>query len=107
MSMLTQFLNLFKVEPLVDGNMPFNITTMLNENWDKVDSTMKTLDEEVKDLATSASYLQEEEPTETNPSTVWYAIGSEANFNMGGGIVINNAETSETPPNSEIWFQTT
>ncbi|GAU79501.1 hypothetical protein [Fusibacter sp. 3D3] len=97
MSVLTQFLNLFKAEPIVDGNAVFNITTMLNENWDKVDHAVKTLDGDIKEMASSTTYLQEEEPIAVNPSTVWYSVGSETNFNLGG-VAIYNAKTSETPP---------
>jgi hypothetical protein len=50
------------------------------------------------------SYLQEEEPTNVNPTTLWFAIGSEANFS-GGGVSIQNAETSVTPPETNIWFE--
>lgn len=34
----TQNLALYKKDPVADGNDTFNITTMLNENWDKIDS---------------------------------------------------------------------
>ena len=30
-------LNLYKADPVTDGNDTFNIDTMLNENWDKID----------------------------------------------------------------------
>ncbi|MNB86277.1 hypothetical protein D3C75_332170 [compost metagenome] len=33
----TPNLNLYKVDPATDGNDTFNIDTMLNENWDKID----------------------------------------------------------------------
>ncbi len=107
MSVLTQFLNLFKAEPIVDGNAVFNITTMLNENWDKVDLAVKNLDGDIRQMASTTTYLQEEEPTEVSQSTIWYSIGSETNFNLGGGVAINNAETGETPPESDLWFQLT
>jgi len=35
---------------------------------------------------------------------LWFAIGSEANFS-GGGVSIQNAETSVTPPETNIWFE--
>lgn len=34
----TPNLNLYKKDPIIDGNDTFNITTMLNENWDKIDN---------------------------------------------------------------------
>ncbi len=33
----TPNLNLYKKDPVVDSNDTFNITTMLNDNWDKID----------------------------------------------------------------------
>lgn len=43
MSVLTTFLSLLKKNPTTDGNDTFNIETMLNENWDKVDAGIKTV----------------------------------------------------------------
>lgn len=41
----TTRLNLYKVNPSTDGDMTFNIQTMLNDNWDKIDSEVaKTTD---------------------------------------------------------------
>ncbi len=40
--MLTNFLKLFKADP-ADGNSTFNITTMLNDNWDKLEAFVKKL----------------------------------------------------------------
>jgi hypothetical protein len=37
MSSNTKNLGLYKKDPATDGNDTFNITTMLNENWDKLD----------------------------------------------------------------------
>ncbi|MEK5415264.1 hypothetical protein [Paenibacillus sp. FSL L8-0708] len=40
MSSNTPNLNLLKVNPVTDGNDTFNIDTMLNDNWDKIDTTV-------------------------------------------------------------------
>ena len=37
MSSYTSNLNLLKKDPTTDGNDTFNIKTMLNDNWDKID----------------------------------------------------------------------
>lgn len=37
MTSYTPNLNLLKKDPSTDGNDTFNITTMLNDNWDKID----------------------------------------------------------------------
>ena len=31
-------MNLYKADPVADANKTFNITTMLNDNWDKIDA---------------------------------------------------------------------
>jgi len=50
------------------------------------------------------AYLQEDEPVDVNPTTLWFAIGSEVNFSEGG-VVVENAEVSPTPPSEEnLWF---
>lgn len=43
MSTQTTNLELFKYDPLSDGNQTFNIDTALNDNWDKVDVAVGTL----------------------------------------------------------------
>ncbi|MEC2342985.1 phage tail protein [Paenibacillus barengoltzii] len=40
----TPNLNLLKKDPVADGNETFNIQTMLNENWDKIDAAMGEID---------------------------------------------------------------
>lgn len=40
MSRYTPNLNLFCVDPIADGSNTFNITTMLNNNWDAIDIAM-------------------------------------------------------------------
>lgn len=41
MASFTSFLNLLKKNPATDGKDTFNIETMLNENWDKIDLKVK------------------------------------------------------------------
>ncbi|WP_308531496.1 phage tail protein [uncultured Paenibacillus sp.] len=40
----TPNLNLLKKDPVADGNETFNIQTMLNENWDKIDAAVGEMD---------------------------------------------------------------
>lgn len=42
MSKFTDFLNLFKWDPVEDAEEEFNIEKSLNENWDKIDTKLKT-----------------------------------------------------------------
>ena len=41
MSKFTDFLNLFKWDPVEDAEEEFNIEKSLNENWDKLDTKLK------------------------------------------------------------------
>ena len=50
MSAWTKFLNLLKKDPVADGNDTFNVQTMLNENWDKIDGA-------IGDVATPAQKM--------------------------------------------------
>lgn len=43
MSILTSFLKLLKKDPTAEGGDTFNIKTMLNDNWDKVDTGVKAI----------------------------------------------------------------
>jgi hypothetical protein len=46
----TENLNLLKKDPLTDGNETFNIQTMLNDNWDKIDEAVGNLQDEIANL---------------------------------------------------------
>lgn len=45
MAEYTPKLNLLKKDPVVDGNDTFNIQTMLNDNWDKIDDFARVIEE--------------------------------------------------------------
>ena len=44
MASYTKNLNLLKKDPVADGADTFNITTMLNDNWDKIDAAKGQID---------------------------------------------------------------
>ncbi|WP_355315785.1 pyocin knob domain-containing protein [Paenibacillus sp. p-8] len=46
----TERLKLLKKDPLTDGNETFNIQTMLNDNWDKLDEAVGGLQDEIANL---------------------------------------------------------
>ncbi|MBU5672276.1 hypothetical protein [Paenibacillus brevis] len=46
----TPNLDLLKKNPATDGNDTFNIETMLNENWDKIDAAVGQVKEEIADI---------------------------------------------------------
>lgn len=50
MSSNTPNLGLLKKDPMVDGNETFNIETMLNENWDKIDEAVGQVREDLGNI---------------------------------------------------------
>lgn len=58
----------------------------------------------IADELASLLYVQAEEPTNVRANTVWFAQTTEANFDVGG-IQIENAQTSEAPPENGFWFE--
>ena len=46
----TPNLNLLKKDPVTDGDDTFNIKTMLNDNWDKIDEAIGEVKEELQDI---------------------------------------------------------
>lgn len=46
----TPNLDLYKVDPATDGDKTFNVTTMLNENWDKIDAAVQGVKDDVGNI---------------------------------------------------------
>lgn len=51
----TNFLGLLKKDPVADANDTFNIQSMLNENWDKIDAAYDMLQTLIRERAQIAS----------------------------------------------------
>lgn len=51
----TPNLNLHKKDPATDGNDTFNIKTMLNDNWDKIDTAVKQVQDELDNISVPAA----------------------------------------------------
>lgn len=51
MASYTENLNLLKKDPVADGADTFNITTMLNDNWDKIDAAKGQIDSALSNKA--------------------------------------------------------
>lgn len=83
----SEFLAWFELlEAALDENVATNLFNMINNH------------------TAEHVYLQEDEPVDVNPTTLWFAIGSKVNFSEGG-VVVENAEVSPTPPSEEnLWF---
>jgi len=76
----TPNINLYKKDPVADGNDTFNIKTMLNDNWDKIDS-------EIGDIKSGIEAIE-------------YPVTSVNN--KTGDVVLNAADIgAETPVGSQ------
>ncbi|AJS59844.1 phage tail protein [Paenibacillus sp. IHBB 10380] len=51
MSSNTPNLDLLKMDPITDGNDTFNIKTMMNDNWDKIDEAMGNIDVDIPEAS--------------------------------------------------------
>lgn len=56
MASYTENLNLLKKDPVADGADTFNITTMLNDNWDKIDAAKGQIDSALSNKAGGADH---------------------------------------------------
>lgn len=55
MSDYTSKLNLYKVDPAIDGEDTFNIKSMMNDNWDKIDEKVGNMDEKLSGVEDNAN----------------------------------------------------
>lgn len=90
MSTNTPVFGLFAYDPEADGNLPFNITQALNNNWDKIDSLV------LPSAAAAAPY---------NPSGT-YNVGDYCIYN-GTLQKCNTPIPSGEAWNAEHWTETT
>lgn len=61
----TEFLKLFKYDPVTDGAQTFNITLALNDNWDKLERWAAEIDRIARAAATQDDLDALREETET------------------------------------------
>lgn len=99
MSSNTPNLNLLKKNPATDGNETFNVQTMLNENWDKID-------EAIGDLAeghSGALVLSSVPPANPTTDTFWYEdLGDSLDLGGETSLVFGNGAVT---PDVDIWFE--
>ncbi|WP_432408568.1 hypothetical protein [Wukongibacter sp. M2B1] len=67
----TPNIDLYKKNPITDGDDTFNIETMLNENWDKVDTEVGDLKTSRDNLSTQMTELVKVKQNITILSTGW------------------------------------
>ncbi|MBM6995055.1 exo-alpha-sialidase [Paenibacillus sp. DXFW5] len=71
----TPNLNLLKKDPVTDGNETFNVQTMLNDNWDKIDAAVGSIRQQVEQIEIDIPVATLEQPGITQLSN---AINSDA-----------------------------
>lgn len=118
----TPNLNLLKKNPATDGNDTFNIETMLNENWDKIDTAVKQVKDKVDTInvppasTTQAGIVQLTNATNSTsetlaPTAKALKAVSDASLPKAGGTVTGSLSISDpntTPlmihsPGSKRW----
>lgn len=55
MAQYTSKLNLYKADPATDGDNTFNIDTMMNDNWDKIDDKVNSMDGKLSNIEDHAN----------------------------------------------------
>ena len=98
----TTNLNLYKKDPIADKDQTFNITTMMNENWDKID---QNAGQTATQLAQKAKItLSATEPAVKDINTYWYEdLGESIELGGGGGLIMGNAGLTS---DNQIWLDT-
>ena len=75
MSVLSNFLKLFKYDKEEDANNTFNIETALNENWDKVDAFASGTNITVRELVSQVATLESVDLNGTVDSRILMLFG--------------------------------
>lgn len=109
MSSFTNFLNLFKWNPVDDSEEEFDIDKALNENWDKIDQKLQQhitdVNEEVDELENIVNttkeahkYIQQITTTTSGTMTIpaYYKVGQNVLDVYYNGERLIKASTSDT-----------
>lgn len=84
----TEHLNLYKVDPASDGSMTFNIDSMMNENWDKLDEYAQGLEQK---LIVSYTHKRTDTIHELTGEGNNLKFLATANFEAGDTFTVNGA----------------
>lgn len=81
----TTNLNLYKKDPIADKDQTFNITTMMNENWDKIDQS----------AGLTAAQLAQKPSMTTAPITLYVSTsGNDSNDGLTPATALRNIQTA-------------
>lgn len=83
---------LYKADPIADAKDTFNITKMLNDNWDKLDVETQSFN----DLMNAYSYTWSMSEADTGALTITVTIGADCPQTATMTAVITEAENGDT-----------
>ena len=123
MSSYTDFLSLLKKDPVADAADTFNIKTMLNDNWDKLDSFAASVPRIVTGtyIGTGTYATPGQTPTEEqinkiilpagfNPAFLFVCNANAPILSRGGAFyascAMNRAMVEGSPQEMNVWYLT-
>lgn len=83
---------LYKADPIADAKDTFNITKMLNDNWDKLDDEAQSVDE----LMNTYSYTWTMQEADTGALTITVTLGEDCPVSASMTAVITEDENGDT-----------
>lgn len=83
---------LYKADPIADAKDTFNITKMLNDNWDKLDVETQSFN----DLMNAYSYTWSMSEADTGTLTITVTLGEDCPKEATMTTVISEAENGDT-----------
>ncbi len=93
----SDFLKLFKYDPIIDSSKTFNIETALNNNWDKIDTFSMNVNQQMEEKA-NKQFKQH-----NSINTIgWKRIASCNNYNTFGTFTIYNNYNTAQPNVFEV-----
>jgi DNA repair ATPase RecN len=86
MSDYTSKLNLYKVDPTIDGEEKFNIKTMMNNNWDKIDTKVSEIDQKLSGIEDNANNYKHPSTHNAEMINIQDADGKFSSGNVEGAL---------------------
>jgi hypothetical protein len=86
MSDYTSKLNLYKVDPTIDGEEKFNIKTMMNNNWDKIDTKVSEIDQKLSGIEDNANNYKHPSTHNADMINIQDADGKFSSGNVEGAL---------------------
>lgn len=107
----TENLNLLMKNPSTDGADTFNVQTMLNENWQKIDNNAGTVAQTLANILKPTTPQIIGLPPSTTPDGMFQALGNTGELHVWRKTVVSSSEQpagytlGDVIENSEIWVE--